>query len=224
MKKTLLALIVLIAVLVIYRQQPSPGTVNTTQQVAKQHGLPWQIELDNGHSRVFGITLGGSTLANAIAVLDRDYELAVLAKYQQVGALELFYSHFSSGQLQGKLILVVDADDTLLSSLKTEAKSVGRLDNGTEKYQLSEQQFISVQPLPIRSITFAPKARLNQEMIELRFGSSQSIISTSETVTHYLYPQLGLDILIDTEGKDLLQYVAPKNFSALQHKLLLTAE
>ena len=95
---------------------------------------------------------------------------------------------------------------------------MSRLDNGTKKYQLSEEQVLSVQLLPIRSVTFAPTARLSQDMIEQRFGSTDLTIAVGEFVTHYLYPELGLDVRIDDKGKDLLQYVAPKDFRALQQK------
>lgn len=203
----------------IYFLQLRPASELTIERSATQHGLPWQVELSDGNSRVFGITLGSSTLADAIAVINLDYELAILAKYRQTGALELFYRHFKARQLQGKLILVVDADDALLASLKTEAISGEMLDNGTEKYLLSEQQFLSAQQLPIRSITLATTARLNQEMIEQRFGAAKLTVATSEHVTHYLYPELGLDILVDDKGSDLLQYVAPRNFSALQQRI-----
>ncbi|MDC3332691.1 hypothetical protein OAV62_00455 [bacterium] len=211
MKKTLFSLAFIIAV-VVYFFQLGPVSVDSAQQLVKQHGLPWQIELDNGNSRVFGITLGTGTLADAIEVLSPDYELAILAKHKEAGAVEVFYSHFSAGQLQGKLILVVDTNDALLASLKAEAFSANRLDNGTKKYLLSREQFLSVKQLPIRSVTFVPTARLSQDIIEQHFGSTDLTIVVGESVTHYLYPSLGLNVRIDDKGKDLLEYVAPKSF------------
>lgn len=212
MAKFLLPFILLVGTAVFYFLQPMQSVETMTRPSASQHGLPWQVELKDGNSRVFGITLGESSLADVIATINLEYELAIMAKQQQAGALELFYSHFKAGQLQGKLIVVIDTSETQLATLKAEAPKSQMLDNGTRKYQLGEHQFLSVQPLPIVSVTFAPTVRLNQEMIELHFGVAEEIVEATEYVTHYLYPALGLNILIDEKGKDLLQYVAPKTF------------
>lgn len=222
MLKIALLLILAIGASLVFFSQQAPKMDSSS--AALQHNLPWQIERQGGNSRVFGITLGISTLTEAIAAIDREYELAILAKYQQAGALELYYHHFNAGQLQGKLILVADIDDSDLVAMKAAAASHKTLDNGTQKYTLSQQQQQAIQQRRIRSITFAPIARLDQSMIEQRFGQAEQQIDSGEHISHYLYPQLGLDILIDKKGKDLLQYVAPSQFTILQQNVLQQGE
>jgi hypothetical protein len=39
---------------------------------------------------------------------------------------------------------------------------------------------------------------------------------------HLLYPPLGLDVVVDGDGKELLQYVAPRDFERLRAPLLAT--
>ena len=45
-------------------------------------------------------------------------------------------------------------------------------------------------------------------------------IHVSEKRVHLLYPDKGLDVVVDSEGKELLQYVAPKDFALLREPLL----
>lgn len=220
MLKVITTLTAICCIAALYYLQNSSGPNNTVSTApAIKHGLPWQIETTGNNSRVFGITLGETTLAEAMMMISREHELAILAKLQEDGALELFYRHFNAGYIKGKLLLVVDTDRQLLGALK--ADSIGRktLDNGTSQYTLSEQQQLAVATLPIRSITFVPVARLTQDMIEQQFGPPVRQITTRKTITHNLYPALGLDIIINSKGKDLLQYVAPKQFSALEQSI-----
>ncbi len=169
---------------------------------------------------MFGLSPGNSSLADAIAILGEDYEIAILAKHSQQGALELYYPYFKTGPLRGKLILVVDTDDSYLERLKAEASKKKHLDNGTLQYSLSRDQFLEMQNLKLRSITFAPDARLTREMVEQRFGKASQIIDIDEKTSQYLYPRLGLVILINKKGKDLLQYVSPNSFHELNNSIL----
>ena len=222
MLKIILLLALAISATLMYMKPPAPELNSSTTPML--HGLPWQIDLQDGNSRVFGITLGVSTLAEATATINREYELAILAKHQQPGALELYYYHFKAGQLQGKLLLVINIDDETLAKMKTAAASHKVLDNGTKKYSLSQQQLAAVQQHSIRSITFVPTASLSKQLIEQQFGKTEQQLATSDKVTHYLYPRLGLDILVNDGGKDLMQYVAPSQFSLLQATIQRQAE
>jgi hypothetical protein len=44
-------------------------------------------------------------------------------------------------------------------------------------------------------------------------------VEISEKRVHLLYPQQGLDVVVDGNGKELLQYVAPRNFASLREPL-----
>ena len=46
------------------------------------------------------------------------------------------------------------------------------------------------------------------------------IIDTDDQTTHLLYPEKGLDLIINRKGKEALQYVAPKDFTRLRDPLL----
>lgn len=220
---TKLSLIVLLFTTLLIAGCAPDDNLNDASRGAIQHGLPWQIELDaNGNSRVFDLQLGVSTFAEAIERHSRassQFELAILAKTGQESALEAYNSYFRAGPIQGKLILVLATDAQELALLQQNAASSKALDNGTHKHSLGAEGLQRARQLHIRSISLAPAARLDAEMLTRRFGQAQTVIQTSASSQHYLYPAKGLDILVDSDGKDLLQYVAPKQFFKLQENI-----
>ena len=50
-------------------------------------------------------------------------------------------------------------------------------------------------------------------------GEFGTVLVVSETRVHLLYPEKGLDVVVDAEGKELLQYVAPRDFALLREPL-----
>lgn len=217
---TIAASFVLLALLIYVQNETAEGSLKNTEK----HGLPWQIKQIDNQTEVFGLTIGSSQLSDAIAVFGEGYELAILAKHEHAGALELFYNHVKSGPLVGKLAIVADSHPKDIYHMRKHAIGQEYLETGTKKYKLSTKQQQIASKLLIRSITYIPSARLNQELIELRFGNPALVLKTGKRVTHYLYPHIGLDILIDQGGKDLLQYVTPSTFGEIQSDLHKLAE
>src|SRR5574343_428421 len=125
-------------------------------------GLPWQIEvLPGGETKVFDLTPGHSTLAEARARFGAEMQLAIVAEPNEAAAL----------------------------------------------------------PAPIRAMAFIPSAQLDEAVILERFGQPSERSRVNDHVEHLLYPAKGLDVVLDTKGKELLQYVAPARFDALRAPL-----
>ena len=74
--------------------------------------------------------------------------------------------------------------------------------------------------VPVKAISVIPTVNLDEATIIQRFGEPGERIVLSETRTHLLYPTLGLDVLVDKDGKELLQYVAPQQFARLRDPLV----
>ena len=56
-------------------------------------------------------------------------------------------------------------------------------------------------------------------MILERFGQPAERIRVGENLEHFLYPAKGLDVVLDSKGRELFQYVAPARFDALRAPL-----
>lgn len=212
MKKFLLtiAFVALIAVAYI-------GLKPRAQYLANENtSLPWEITLPgNGLSQVFGIDIGLSTLAETALLLGEDHEIAIISDSEDNSALELYAAHYQSGPLSAKLIIGFATEDAMLLAMKERADHKEYMPSGSRKFLLSEEDLHTAQGVIVRSVSFIPGARLNEEIINSRFGMPSQVIQTSETESHYLYPEKGLDIVLNTNAKDRLQYVAPRDFDLL---------
>lgn len=195
---------------------------DTVERPALPQYLPWQIERNAAGLSVFGLTLDQSTLADSLALHGSDGELAVVAAHQQPGALEYFYPYFHAGPLQGKLIIVLHAPDSLIASLQQSA-SHSFLDNGSSKYSIAASQLASLQQQRLRSLTFAPSLRLDEAMLQQRFGLPAQIMQTAEQEWHYGYPDRGLIISLFPRGKALLHYLNDDDYQTLQQQIVARA-
>ncbi len=179
-------------------------------------GLPWQIDrLPDGATRVFGITLGQTTLRAAIDQLGDDMDLAIIASPHETGTLEAYYSHYSAGPITGSLILVMDiAPDVLL-----DMRERGGQHGGTRRFHLHPDDLPSAFSAPVKVITFLPSFDLDEAIAQARFGAPATVVQVTPQQQHLLYPELGLDLVLNTDGKDVLQYLLPRDFSAHRVRL-----
>jgi hypothetical protein len=196
-----------------------PDSERSTENVK---GLPWQIEvLPEGRSKVFGVTLGQSTLGDAREQLGEDMTLAIIvASGQDIGALEMFYSRYKAGVFSGKLVLAADLAPEAVTQLMERAIKSGYMDSGARKFTLHPEDLPVAFQAPLATMTFIPAVNIDEASAIKRFGPANEIIRASEQVAHLLYPDKGLDLIINENGKEVLQYVAPRDFERLREPLL----
>ena len=191
----------------------------SNEKTGNEHltGLPWQIDiLPGGDTQVFGIILGRTTLGEAIERLgDEDMELAIIASPYETGALEAYYNHYSAGPITGKLFLIMDIAPDELSRWRERAYR----DGGTRKHYLHPDDLAAAYRAPVRVINFMPSFNLDEEIVRARFGAPAGIFQAHEQQQHWLYPDKGLDLILNTESKEVLQYMSPGEFSTYRDQL-----
>jgi len=207
-----LLLIIMVAVSLVSFNKDKDKQHNNTPVT----GLPWQIDiLPGGDTRVFGITPGRTTLGEAIEQLGDDMDLAIIAAPHETGTLEAYYSHHSFGPITGKLILVMDIAPDILAALRERADQ----DRGTRRYHLDPDDLPVAHRAPVRVINFMPSFNLDEEIAQDRFGTPAEVIQTHAGQKHLLYPNKGLDLILSTDGKEVLQYLSPGEFRAYRAQL-----
>jgi hypothetical protein len=101
---------------------------------------------------------------------------------------------------------------------------VANMGGGRQKITVAEADLAKLKQTPIASLTYLPKANLDAGMISSRFGEpAERIKERDSLIEHWLYPQKGLDIALDPEGKEVLQYVQPRHFESLRAPLMAAA-
>ena len=217
MNKYFAFLVALIAVIILTALLRS-GDQSTTLLT---EGLPWQIEaLPDGTSEVFGLALTHSTFGDARTRFGPDMEIAVIAAPGEPGALEAYYQNVTIGVFTGKMVLVADVGRETIAQLRQRAVKAKYMDSSTRKYILQQDDLAFAWRAPIAGITFIPAVSLDAETVLKRFGAPAERIRVDEQVEHFLYPQKGLDLMLDSQGKEVLQYVAPREFARLRAPLI----
>lgn len=213
------SLLIFLTIVIIAMLSLKPDSERSTENVK---GLPWQIEvLPEGRSKVFGVTLGQSTLGDAREQLGEDMTLAIIvASGQDIGALEMFYSRYKAGVFSGKLVLAADLAPEAVTQLMERAIKSGYMDSGARKFTLHPEDLPVAFQAPLATMTFIPAVNIDEASAIKRFGPANEIIRASEQAVHLLYPDKGLDLIINENGKEVLQYVAPRDFERLREPLL----
>ena len=181
-----------------------------------QRYLPWQVEvLEDGRSRVFGLMLPTSTLADARRLHGGDLTLGLMREAGGELSLEAYQPSAQLGFVTGKLILTLAVSIDDLTAMASRAADSEATRSGARRLSLATADVRSAEHLRIAGISFVPSVDLDRQMIVDRFGEPEQRIEQPGGLVHYLYPSRGLDLLIDDGGREVLQYVAPADFTRL---------
>lgn len=214
------------ALIVMGRDLLSPH--DATQVNTKAAGLPWQVEsLPGGASKVMGLTLApagathvASTLADAQQQWGQAMQIAIIAAPGEDGLLEAFVDPASAGFITGKAVLTAHLASAEIRAMRERAIKSEFMESTTRKYTLTPADLQTALKAPITALSFIPQANLDADTVVARFGTPAERVRSNGHLEHFLYPAKGLDLALDSEGKELLQYVAPAEFNQLRQPLV----
>lgn len=205
-----------VLVLLLLLASPAPDKAAPATE-----GLPWQIDIQpDGSSRVFGLTPGRSTLDDARARFALAPQVAVVAAPGEPGSLEAYFESVMAGSITGKVVLTLDLPKETIEQMRGRAAKTEYMESTTRKATLGAEDRQFANRAAIRSLAFIPSTQLDEATILRRFGAPAERLRSSEHVEHFLYPAKGLDLVLDAKGKELLQYVAPRDFARLREPLV----
>ena len=177
-----------------------------------------------GESRVFDLTLGRSTLAEASSRFGAVMQLAIVAEPNEAGNLEAYYESVTAGFVAGRLIVTADLPKDVINAMRERAAKTEYMQSTTRKATLAAADMPAALAAPIRALAFIPSANLDEAIVVERFGAPAERLRSNDHIEHLLYPSKGLDVVLDSKGKELLQYVAPARFDALRTPLRAAAD
>lgn len=221
MKFALSLIAFVLAALVLPFFFPSSGKVDG---VDPNSNLPWQITADGqGGSLVFGLQPGLSTLSEVKQRLGGEVEVAIVAEPNEIGEVEGYYSQVALGFVLAKVIVTVDLAPEAITAMRERALKAKHMESTTRKITLHPDDLLLADKTPVRAISVIPTVNLDEATVLQRFGEPGERFVLSDKRTHLLYPKKGLDVVVDLEGKELLQYVAPRDFARLREPVLKAA-
>ena len=183
------------------------------QSSAPGQDLPWQITAspDGATLTVFGLTLGESTVQDAVNKLGRRYELGVFQNPEGRLSLEAYFRDTVIGGLNVQMVLTARLSENMLNALRTHAGAGKPTAGGGRRYPVTEADTPVALDAVVTAITYMPVVKFDAGLVRKRFGEPAERIAAKDG-THWLYPALGLDLLLGDQDHALLQYVPPMEF------------
>ena len=214
-KKIIIAILALSALALVIGILIPGGDGRQTQM------LPWKIELmPDGSTRVFGLVLSQSSVQQAEQQLRSAAKIVLIAAPDKPLVAEAYFDNVNPGGFSAQIVLEIDVPPEQTQTLFEHGERVSTLASGARKITLNDADLAMVRSLPIASITYLPRVRLQPDVIQQRFGEPvQRMVEPDSDTTHWLYPELGLDVALDDQGHAVLQYVSPTEFSRLRRPL-----
>ncbi len=187
----------------------------------KRTDLPWQININNdGSSEVFGLTLGQSTLADAIRKIGESPEITLFVSPEGKKAVEAYFEQVQLGSIRSKMVITAALGAQQLERMFERGLRISKSSGGGRKVILHPDDIATINQTAIGSITYLPRANLDAETVTRLFGApNRRIREQGSNVVHWLYPEKGLDIALSPDKKEVLQYVAPAQFELLSAPL-----
>jgi hypothetical protein len=184
--------------------------------------LPWQVEQDGqGRTRVFGFTLGETTLGEIRGLFQEEGEINLFARldpdHQAIGySVEAYFDQIYLNRIRGDFVIGIQADPATLGPMYERGLRISQLGSGAKKVKLDPADIATLETLPISTITYLPWKSLDAEIVAKRFGTPAEQRLEPETgVTHWLYPDKGMDLAMDKKGGVVIQYVNRDAFAGL---------
>lgn len=212
---------------VLWHMMADPAAVST---VEAPQTLPWQIDrLDDGATRVLGLTLGRSTLADVRKRWGDELTMALVARDGEAGALEAFVDSTQLGFVSARLVFSAQLDAATLRELRVHAVKSQLQPSGVRRYTLSSVDRTRSEQAVVTGLTVLPSAPVDAALLTQRFGAPDQQVQTlvpdaeggaPQTQSNWLYPALGLAVAFDAQGHAVFQYVAPRDFARLREPLI----
>lgn len=195
------------------------------KSVSTPDTLPWNITHPTPDTtRVFGITLGKSTLDEVAHIYKEQAELEI-SLFKPTDAkmgVEAFFEEVNFNGLKAKIVMTIAVPAEELQGMFERGLRMNSTPSG-KRITLTADDLARVRAVPIASLTYLPTTQVEESVITKRFGEpAQRIREKKTNLIHWLYPQHGLDVVLD--AKPFFQYLPLKDFELLRAPLLANGE
>lgn len=206
---TILAIVALVLGLgYVYAPEPDP------ELLQPRTDLPWQINVQaDGSSRVFDLDLGSATLADAQEKFGPPQNIGIFVRSETDSDLEVYFGNVMFGLLKAKVVVMLEASEAEKQDMLTRAGQRQGSPTGDWKYSLDPSDLSTLVGRRVTAISYIPGTRgLDQSFFLERFGEPAATLTENDQAVSWFYPQKGLTVLIDGQGNEVLEYVAPRDF------------
>ncbi|PID47507.1 MAG: hypothetical protein CSB47_00570 [Proteobacteria bacterium] len=174
-----------------------------------------------GETEVLGLSPGNFSLRE---FAEHFHELAEVRLFQKADGklfLEAYLGKIRIGKFDARLVAELDAPEALLHSILKLGKDRKPTPNGYWQYNLNDQYLLDALEQRVWRFMYIPIADYEEKQIAF-FGVPGLVEKVTDTAEYRYYPEKGLVVLWDKEGKETFYYSSPKEFERL--KLAIEAD
>lgn len=187
--------------------------------------LPWQIETTaEGHTRVFGVDVGSSTLRAAMEAFHKVPDVALFRTPEGKYRLEAYFGKVVLAFFEARVIVSLEASDQDIAEIEANSPERKPMPSGSWELTLRTADVEAAAKRVIRRLSYSPVADIEAERLAKFFGKPAETLSIGDKSQYWLYPERGLAILVEQENKEILYYVALADFPQLKAELLEFAQ
>jgi len=170
--------------------------------------FPWKSHFNEQNKLVaLGVVINENTANDAIKIFGEDYEiLAFSKKDESQKVVEIYFPTMMLSRVRGVATLVMDVPEKLLKEAYARGVKTTVNTSGNRQVTLLAADANLMLDYKIKYITYVPKVSLTEEMIRSRFGEPAKITPDEGDVTRWLYPNKGLEIIVNPNGAEVLQF------------------
>ncbi|MCP4077132.1 MAG: hypothetical protein GY744_13225 [Gammaproteobacteria bacterium] len=203
----IIASITVVAVVLFYS--------TTEQSLNEPADMPWHITVhDANHSEVFGIELNKTTLEQARQKFGKLDGLALFKSQKGDYSLEAYFGKVNIGPFSARIIANLDASQSELDSLTEHTIKRVITEDGSQRWTIKTDKQSEQGVRLIKSLSYIPAySGMDQQFITQRFGEPASRKVVDETTELWFYPQQGVRIMVDNDGKELFEYMTQTQFN-----------
>jgi hypothetical protein len=175
---------------------------------------PWDVSRDAaGQTRVFGLGIGESTLADVRSLLAEEGKLNLFVNPDGSHSVEVYFDDIILSNLRADWIVTLDLPESALAAMYERGLRISKTGSGSRKVKLDPVDVERLADKPIRTLTYLPWKSLEPRDIAGRFGEPAEQRTEASGVVHWLYPERGMDIARDADGGVVIQYLNPADFA-----------
>jgi hypothetical protein len=175
---------------------------------------PWEVSRDSaGRTRVFDLSIGDSTLADAQALLGEDGEVNLFVNPDGSHSVEVYFDDIYLSNIRADWILTLDLEPERLAAMYDRGLRVSKTGSGSRKVKMKPEDVETLGGEAIGTLTYLPWKQLEARDIEGNFGPPAERVTEDSGVVHWLYPDKGMDIARDTNGGVVIQYLNADDYA-----------
>lgn len=176
--------------------------------------LPWQVDLaGDGSSRVLGLQLGDATLADAVARFGAPDGIALFQSDRR-RSLEAYFASVRLANLEGRVVVSLAATPEELDAFAARAVGAERVASGATRLALSAADKAGLVGRRLTGLSYLPKYKgLDAPFFRERLGEPAAWLEDEAGAVQWLYPELGLSLLLTPSDGAVFEYVAPRDFT-----------